>query len=164
MKSMRNQKSYKSLWWLVPLAWINSLFAAIWSQHEYGQYVLTREQIDHEVSLAPIPVTISIVVVGFLVVPIIVLFIKFLWRHSKDNAPGKIFTFGSSLFWFVLAVPSEVLLLFGTHIGGQYWAGLFRPDWISYGWLATTIEIAMVMASTKVLKIISKDYAAKFTN
>jgi len=162
---MVNHKSHKSLWWLVPLAWINSLVAAVWAQYEYGQYVLTREQIDQEVWLTPISVTISIVVLCFLLVPISVLFIKLLRRQSADKAPGEIFTFRSSLFWFVVAVSSWVLLLFDTtHIGGQYWGGLFRPDWISYGWLATTIEIVIVMASIKVFKIISKAYFAKLSN
>ena len=158
---MANQDSSKGLWWLFPLVWFNSLFAAVWTQYTDYQSILTREQIDQEVPLTPIPVTISIVVLSFLLVPIVALLIKGLRRYRIENAPGKIWTFESSLFWLVIAVPSWVLLLCSTHIGGQFWGGLFRPDWISYGWLATTIEIVVVMAAIKLFKTASNAYTAK---
>ena len=158
---LQEQQSYKSLLWLLPLTWFNSFWAAVWSQYEYGLKLLSREQIDQDVRFTPIPVTISLIVLGLLLVPIVISFIKRIKKHKAGRGAFKIWSLGSTLFWFVVAMPSWLLLFFSTHIGGNYWAGLFRPDWITYGWLATTFEIVVVLAAIKVFKMISNAYLAQ---
>lgn len=155
---MRQQKSYKSIWLLLPLAWINTYFLAIWAQWQLGQYPgQTRAEIEHGLAWTPIPVTFSILIVGLISTPLFLLFVNQI-KKSSDTSLPRLWSLGASPMWFIFAIPSLLLLFFSTHIGGPYLYFWFRPDWLTYGWLATTLEIILVLGASKLINVAARSY------
>jgi|GEM_PF-6073265 len=161
---MKKRWIYRLVWLLVVVTWLNTMGAAVWEQYEFGRNLLTKAQIDQSVAFTPIPVTISVLVISIVLVPLSRALIKRVMAASHPDDKVKGSDFFRRFLWPVIAVPTWLLLLLSTHIGGEYWAGLFRPDWVTYGWIATTIELAIFAVFSRVFRFGTSIQNAKLEN